>query len=923
MRMTRISKRAELETTSTSPVVTERMEEIPKETEQKYGVLFESLNDAVFLADAETGSIVDTNKQGEVLLGRTRDEIIGMHQSELHPLKASNEYRQRFATHVQKGHAADYDGMIIRKDGSTAPVNISASPITIGGKQLIVGLFRDITERKQMEKALRESEEKYRGLVNNIKLGIFRSALGPPGRYLEVNPTLEEITGYSREELLQMDPHQLYVHPEERQAILEKIALSSGKVTTELKFRKKDGTEITVANTLVATKDSTGKVLYFDGITEDITERKQMEETLRKSEEKYKGIFETSPIGITTLDTKGVITSCNAAVYREGGYSEDELVGKHFSKIAPIRIGDIPKYIKVFSSLMRGKLPKPFEVTYTRKDRASGWTELHVGLLKADGKKLGVQVLQRDITERKQMEEELRSSEERLKILFEFAPDGYYLNDLKGNFIDGNKVTEEITGYKREELIGKNFLKLKLLPSGQILKAAALLAMNALGQATGPDEFTFMRKDGSQVPLEISTFPVKVEGETLVLGIARDITKRKQAEQMLRMYHDMVESAQDIIFFQDLESRYIAVNDKTLEVFGLPRREVIGKNDYEIMTNQEEAEKNIKEDQLVFRTGKAAEFTKQMTGADGKEYWLDVIKTPHFDDKGNITGLVGIARDITKRLRMEEELRERNEQLDAQNEELQSQGEELMAQQQELIEKSQEVEVASQAKSEFLSHMSHELRTPLNIILGFSELMLDETPGKTNKEQRRCLKDIANSGNQLLELINDVLDLAKIESGKMELQLTNIILDDVLQSLARTMTPILTPKKQHLDIEVEEELLPIRADKGKLKQVLFNLTSNATKFTPNGGKIKIQAARMGDWCQVSVLDNGIGITKEEQKKIFEAFHQAESPLNKGKGGTGLGLTVTQQIVEKHGGQIWVDSEPGKGSRFSFTLPLAI
>ena len=340
------------------------------------------------------------------------------------------------------------------------------------------------------------------------------------------------------------------------------------------------------------------------------------------------------------------------------------------------------------------------------------------------------------------------------------------------------------------------------------------------------------------------------------------------------------------------------------------------------MTNQEEAKKNIEDDQLVFRTGKVAEIIKHMTGADGKEYWLDAIKTPHLDDKGNITGLVGIARDVTERKRMEQELRERNEQLDTQNEELQSQGEELMAHQQELIEKSQEVEATSQAKSEFLSHMSHELRTPLNIILGFSELMLDETPGKINKEQRQCLKDITASGNQLLALINDVLDLSKVESGKMELHLTNIILGDMLQSLARTMTPILTPKRQHLDIEVEEELPSIRADKGKLKQVLFNLTSNATKLTPNRGKIKIQAARTGDWCQVSVIDNGTGIKKEEQKRIFEAFHQAENPLSKGNGGTGLGLTVAQQIVEKHGGQIWVDSEPGKGSRFTFTLPLA-
>ena len=268
------------------------------------------------------------------------------------------------------------------------------------------------------------------------------------------------------------------------------------------------------------------------------------------------------------------------------------------------------------------------------------------------------------------------------------------------------------------------------------------------------------------------------------------------------------------------------------------------------------------------------------------------------------------------------ELQEKTEQLEASNEELRAQGEELIAQQQELLEKSREVEAASQAKSEFLAHMSHELRTPLNVIIGFSQLMLDKMPGEVNEEQKKCLTDILGGGEHLLSLINDTLDLSRIESGTLKLQLTDATLSEVIEPLARTMKPILTPRKQSLDIEIEKGLPPVHADKAKLKQVLFNLLSNATRFTPDGGKLKIEAVRKNDWCQVSVVDNGIGIKQEDQERIFEPFYQLDNPLTKEKTGTGLGLALAKQIVERHGGKLWVESEYGKGSRFSFTIPPA-
>jgi len=239
----------------------------------------------------------------------------------------------------------------------------------------------------------------------------------------------------------------------------------------------------------------------------------------------------------------------------------------------------------------------------------------------------------------------------------------------------------------------------------------------------------------------------------------------------------------------------------------------------------------------------------------------------------------------------------------------------------EIEEKGQQLEVANRHKSEFLANMSHELRTPLNAIIGFSEVLLDRMFGELNDKQDEYLQDIFTSGKHLLSLINDILDLSKIEAGRMELELATFSLP---MAIDNALTLVRTRAENHgitLALDVDEHLGDFVGDERKIKQVLVNLLSNAVKFTPEGGRVGVHAGLADGHVEIAVSDTGIGIAEEDQGLIFEEFRQATSDHAGKREGTGLGLTLTRKFVELHGGSIWVKSEVGHGSTFTFTLPV--
>src|SRR5262249_18014775 len=238
----------------------------------------------------------------------------------------------------------------------------------------------------------------------------------------------------------------------------------------------------------------------------------------------------------------------------------------------------------------------------------------------------------------------------------------------------------------------------------------------------------------------------------------------------------------------------------------------------------------------------------------------------------------------------------------------------------EIEDKSPQIQAANPHKSEFLANMSHELRTPLNAIIGFSEVLGERMFGELNEKQAEYIDDILTSGRHLLSLINEILDLSKVEAGRMELEVAPFDLPLALDN-ARTFVRERAAKHGiNLDVTIEERLSDFVGDERKIKQILLNLLSNAVKFTPEGGRIGINARQADDSVEISVSDTGIGISPVDQAKIFEEFRQVGSNYAHKMEGTGLGLTLAKKFVELHGGRIWVESEVGKGSTFSFTLP---
>lgn len=377
-------------------------------------------------------------------------------------------------------------------------------------------------------------------------------------------------------------------------------------------------------------------------------------------------------------------------------------------------------------------------------------------------------------------------------------------------------------------------------------------------------------------------------------------------------FRKLLESAPDAILEVDVDGRIILLNQTAEKMFGYSRQELLGLK-IEALVPASMRSRHVghrasyTSHPQVRPMGSGLELKGQRK--DGSLFPVEISLSPN--RTGEQLRVIALIRDISERKEAEDRLRQIREQFTA----------ELEAKNQLLEARNLEVEKANRLKSEFLASMSHELRTPLHTILGFSELLLEGSDGPLTPKQQRFVGHILQDSRHLLELINEVLDLSKIESGRLELHLAAFDFAGVVEEV---MAPIRSQSDSR-QIEVENKSSShsmVYADRLRVKEILYNLLSNAVKFTKDGGRVWIQSKADDGFLEVAVCDTGIGIPAEEHKAIFDKFYQVGETTRGIREGTGLGLSITKHMVELHGGSIWVESEPGKGSHFGFTLPLA-
>jgi PAS domain S-box-containing protein/diguanylate cyclase (GGDEF)-like protein len=538
-------------------------------------------------------------------------------------------------------------------------------------------------------------------------------------------------------------------------------------------------------------------------------------------------------------------------------------------------------------------------------------TGRHMHQLNADSHRLKfdkddlIEQLKEEIGHRKGAENKLQASETRYRALLDALPDPVVAYDTEGKTTYLNRSFTEIYGWCSEDVLGK---RIDFVPEDELEKTRESWDRTLKGENI-TWETKRLAKDEHVVEVELRTAVLNDSNgnhsESIV--IHRDVTAQKRAEEQIKeseeRYRDLFDNSADLIYTQDLEGNFKSVNRAVNKILGYAGDDLSHLHVRDIVDPEYVpiAEGNLR---------KKVEDGEERTGPyeilartkHGRAVWLEV-NSRIIKKKGQAIGIHGTARDITDRKEAKQDLERAL----------------VMAKSLQL-----EAEIANRAKSEFLANMSHELRTPLNAIIGFSEILQDRLFGDLNDTQSKYLGYVLDSGRDLLGLINDILDLAKVESGKWELQLANV----QLRRLVATSAVMIKEKARKHNLKMEVILandvseLAIQADELKLRQVLFNLLSNAVKFTPDNGAIRVEVKRADANVVFSVSDTGVGLKAEDKGRIFEAFEQVDTSLGRLQQGTGLGLALTRRLVELHRGLIWAESDGlGKGSKFVFMIPL--
>jgi len=688
-------------------------------------------------------------------------------------------------------------------------------------------------KNKRAEEALKKSEAKYRTLFTQIADPIFIFDK-ETHRFLDCNQAALDMYGYTLKELYNMTPLQL--HPTEERSKVK------NNINTEDDTSPNCYTHITKGGEAIQVEIHSAPINYegkeaWISIVRDISERKQMAKKLEESEIRFRELFENMSNGVAVYEAVNdgndfIFKDFNKTAERIDKIQRNELINQSVLKVFP----GVKEFglFDVFQRVWKTGNPERYPVSLYKDNKIQGWRENYVYKLPTGE----IVAVYEDITERKQAEEALKNSEER-----------------------------------------------------ELIKASKLLEKNLQGKGTGPDEFILNRKDGSRVSVEIRTYPVKIKDETVVLGITRDITERKQAEKLLRESEERYRS----VFRNSIMGIYRTTPDGEILMANPALISMLRFNSLEdlqsvnIKTLYCDINDRIKINKSFENEEKIFAFETRLRRKDGSKIDIQESGKAVKDEKGNILYYEGVMEDISIRKAYETEI----------------------------IEARKKAEKADKLKSEFLAQMSHEVRTPLNVVLNLTQLLEDEIEGLVDDEINEYFPMIRTACGRIIRTIELILNASEIQADTYDLTLSEFdLFTDCLSPLIKESQFAAKLKGLELKQVIKTENRLITADRYSVAQIFSNLIDNAIKYTGQGQvEVGVYRDKKNQLC-VDIRDTGIGISEEFLPGLFEVFSQEQHGYSRKYDGVGLGLFLVKNYCRKNNIEIFVKSERGVGSTFT-------
>jgi PAS domain S-box-containing protein len=866
--------------------------------------LLDSIPDLVFYKDLN-GAYLGCNPPFIEFMGISPEEIIGKTDAQIIGENRAQLYIDYDREILKDLKPIQYEEWIRRADGSLVLYETLKTPYWGPNKELIgiLGISRDITDRKLAQEKLASERERLSGIIKGTNAGTWEWNV-QTGETI-FNERWAEIIGYSLNEIspTSIETWAKYSNPDDLKysgELLDKHF--NGELDyyeCEVRMKHKNGNWVWVLDRgRVTSRTSDGKPLVMMGTHQDITERKKSEEQLRESENRFRSLFEQTHDAVFILDINGKHIAVNNRACELLGYSESELLNLSVNETS----AELEKSKDIFNRIVNGENVPLYERKFKRKDGSEVVTEVSVMLIKDNqGNPLHVQSVMRDITERKHNEEQLRSVKEQFEIAINGTNDGIWDWNLKTNELFLSKRWKSMLGYEDHELPNDLSTFDSLLFEEDIERVKYFIDQYLIGNIrTYSVEFRMKHKDGS-------IRWIHAKGEALrdsygnpyrMAGSHSDITEKKKFEQTLVENKFRLELAMDAgehgFWDWDLNSNETYFSPTYFRMLGYEVGELpMNFDTFNQILLPADKEIVMPIIQKHIEMGEPYEVEFRLLCKDGSYRWIAGKGKSYMND---ITGkpfrVVGVHIDIDTRKNAEEALRESEAKLRELN----------------------------STKDKFFSIISHDLKGVFNALLGISDLMVQKA--KTNdtsnfSEFSSILYDAANKGYILLE---NLLNWARIQTGHIAFNPKKVLFNTIVQIVFELNELSSKKKEVELVTQIDEDIL-VNADSFMIETVLRNLVSNAIKFSNPGGKVIVRAERSNDSIIVSVSDNGVGISKGNIDKLFKIETSFTSQGTDNEHGTGLGLILCKEFIDKHKGRIWAESEEGKGTTISFTIPL--